>query len=73
MIADSYYLYSMPVAPSGKSPRARSKHNFQRILEAHDEIPEKYRDRIDPELADVMAKRRNVVSNRPAAAALLAG
>ncbi len=61
MISDAYYLYSMPVAPSGKSPHTRSKHNFQRILEAHDEIAEKYRDRIDPELAEVMAKRRNVV------------
>jgi succinoglycan biosynthesis protein ExoO len=59
--SDAYYLYSLPTAPSGKSPHTRSKHNFHRILEAHDELAEKYKDRIDPELAKVMTERRNVV------------
>jgi succinoglycan biosynthesis protein ExoO len=59
--SDAYYLYSLPTAPSGKSPHTRSKHNFHRILEAHDELAEKYKDRIDPALAAVMAERRNTV------------
>ena len=58
LISAAYYVYSMPVPPSGKSRFTRSKHNFWPVVAMSDTLAEKYKDRIDPRLAAAMARRR---------------
>jgi len=58
LISDAYYLYSLPSAPSGRSPHSRSKHDFSVVIAMSDVLREKYKDRIDARLAAAMARRR---------------
>jgi succinoglycan biosynthesis protein ExoO len=54
LIQDSYYIYSMPRPPSGRSPHSRSVYRFDGLTEQIPILESKYQDRIDPELKRTM-------------------
>ena len=50
MINEAYYIYSVPNAPSGRSPHSRSLKDYRKIQRVGDTLSQKYADRIDPTL-----------------------
>ena len=50
MINEAYYIYSVPNAPSGRSPHSRSLKDYRKIQSVGDMRSQKYEDRIDPTL-----------------------
>ena len=50
MINEAFYIYSVPNAPSGRSPHSRSVKDYRKILGVGDMLNQKYEDRIDPTL-----------------------
>jgi succinoglycan biosynthesis protein ExoO len=50
MINEAYYIYSVPNAPSGRSPHSRSLKDYRKIQSVGDMLSQKYEDRIDPTL-----------------------
>ena len=50
MINEAYYIYSVPNAPSGRSPHSRSLKDYRKIQRVGDTLSQKYADRIDPKL-----------------------
>jgi succinoglycan biosynthesis protein ExoO len=50
MINEAYYVYSVPGAPSGRSPHSRSVKDYRKIRSVGDMLSQKYEDRIDPSL-----------------------
>jgi succinoglycan biosynthesis protein ExoO len=61
LVAEPYYVYSMPTPPSGKSAHSRTQYNFLSLLEKSDALSRRYADRIDPGLAAAIARRRTVI------------
>jgi len=54
LINEAYYIYSMPSAPSGRSPHSRSIQDVSKLPGVSDLMSEKYADRIDPTLKRAM-------------------
>jgi hypothetical protein len=54
MIEESYYIYSMPHSPSGRSPNSRSVYRAGGLTELSGMIERKYPDRIDTVLKRAM-------------------
>jgi succinoglycan biosynthesis protein ExoO len=50
MINEAYYIYSVPNAPSGRSPHSRSLKDYRKIQSVGEMLSQKYEDRIDPTL-----------------------
>jgi succinoglycan biosynthesis protein ExoO len=50
MINEAYYIYSVPSAPSGRSPYSRSIKDYRKIQSVGDMLSQKYDNRIDPKL-----------------------
>ena len=50
LIDEAYYIYSMPSAPSGRSPHSRSVQDVSKLPGVSDLMSQKYADRIDPTL-----------------------
>jgi hypothetical protein len=54
LIEEAYYIYSMPVGPSGRSPHSRSVQDVSKLPGQSDLLRQKYGDRIDPTLKRAM-------------------
>ena len=61
LVAEPYYVYSMPTPPSGKSAHSRTEYDFLSLLVKSDALARTYSDRIDAQLADAIARRRIVI------------
>ena len=62
LIADAYYIYTVPFTKSGNSPHSRSSHNFSKFMDVGKEQREKYRDQIDERLALAMDERDSALT-----------
>jgi hypothetical protein len=54
LIEEAYYIYSMPVGPSGRSPHSRSVQDISKLPGQNDLLRLKYGDRIDATLKRAM-------------------
>src|ERR1700690_3168615 len=62
LIKEAHYIYSMPSAPSGRSPHSRTVYNIGKLSKETDRLREKYGDRIDPTLKSAMADYRKTMA-----------
>ena len=62
MINEAYYIYSVPNAPSGRSPHSRSVKDYHKIQSVGDMISQKYGDRIDATLKVAIDGFRNTMT-----------
>ncbi len=58
LIEESYYIYSVPSGPSGRSPHSRTGKDFSKLPNQSDQLSQKYRDRIDAKLKRAMDNYR---------------
>jgi succinoglycan biosynthesis protein ExoO len=63
MINEAYYIYSVPSAPSGRSPHSRSVKDYRKIQSVGDMLSQKYEDRIDPKLKRAIDAFRKTMSH----------
>jgi succinoglycan biosynthesis protein ExoO len=62
LIEEAYYIYSMPHAPSGRSPHSRSVYRFGGLVELSGMLERKYPDRISPALRRAMSDYRRTMT-----------
>jgi succinoglycan biosynthesis protein ExoO len=62
MINEAYYIYSVPSAPSGRSPHSRSLKDYRKIQSVGDMLSQKYEDRIDAKLRQVIDAFRKTMT-----------
>jgi beta-1,6-glucosyltransferase len=62
MINEAHYIYSMPSAPSGRSPHSRSRYSFGDLCEMCLILERRYGDRIGPELRIAMRAYRQTMT-----------
>ena len=54
LIGEAYYIYSMPSAPSGRSPHSRTVYESSKLSNEAERLRQKYGDRIDGTLKKAM-------------------
>ncbi len=62
MINEPYYIYSVPNAPSGRSPHSRSVKDYRKIQSVGDMLSQKYEDRLDPTLKQAIDDFRKTMT-----------
>jgi succinoglycan biosynthesis protein ExoO len=62
LIKEAYYIYSMPSAPSGRSPHSRTDYKFTGLTKVSDLLIVKYGDRVNPKVKRAMDDYRETMT-----------